>query len=177
MTLGFADEIQAGGESLLNSLTGGRVGAPYRQSLERQRNERAAFAGDNPWASGLATGAGAVVPGAMSAGARLIAAPVTNAAPGAFQLLRESLFGGGAPVRPVNTVVDAVREGARAGAVPGFVAGAGTAQPDQRLESAILGGGSHGYGKVWPCGEKTRGHLCLYRNAFVFCSPRRGPAW
>lgn len=141
MTLGFADEIQAGGESLLNSLTGGRVGAPYRQSLERQRNERAAFAGDNPWASGLATGAGAVVPGALSAGARLIAAPVTNAAPGAFQLLRESLFGGGTPVRPVNTVVDAVREGARAGAVPGFVAGAGTAEPGQRLEGAILGGG------------------------------------
>jgi hypothetical protein len=141
MTLGFADEIQAGGESLLNSLTGGRVGAPYRQSLERQRKERAAFAGDNPWASGLATGAGAVVPGALSAGARLIAAPATNAAPGAFQLLRESLFGGGAPVRPVNTVVDAVREGARAGAVPGFVAGAGTAEPGQRLEGAILGGG------------------------------------
>ncbi len=141
MTLGFADELQAGGESLLNLATGGRVGAPYRESLERQRQERERFAKDSPWASGIATGAGAVVPGAMSAGAGLIAAPASRAAPGAFQLLRQSLFGGGTPVRPVNTVVDAVREGARAGALPGFVAGAGTAQPGQRLEGAILGGG------------------------------------
>ena len=142
LTLGFADEIQAGGEQVLSALTGGRMGAPYRQSLARQQAERDSFARDNPWASGLATGAGAVLPAAMTAGGSLIAAPASTAAPTSFQLLRQSLFGGNAPLRPVNTVRDAVREGARAGAVPGFVAGAGTAQPGQRVEGAILGGGT-----------------------------------
>jgi hypothetical protein len=137
MTLGFADEAQAGVEQLLSSASGGRIGAPYRDSLARQKRERESFAADNPWASGLATGAGAVVPSAFTAFAP---AAATAGAPGAFQLLRQSLFGGGAPMRPVNTVIDGVREGARAGIVPGFVAGAGTAEPGQRLEGAVTGG-------------------------------------
>lgn len=137
MTLGFADEAQAGIEQLLSSVSGGRIGAPYRDSLARQKRERESFAADNPWASGLATGAGAVVPSAFTAFAP---AAATAGAPGAFQLLRQSLFGGGTPLRPVNTVMDGVREGARAGIVPGFVAGAGTAEPGQRLEGALTGG-------------------------------------
>ena len=138
ISLGYADELQAGGESLINRATGGRVGSPYADSMARQRGERQQFQQDNPWASAAATATGAVVPSAASA---MFAAPAAIASGGksAFDLLRNSLFGGGTSVRPVNTVVGAVREGARAGAVPGFVAGAGTAEPGQRLEGAIGG--------------------------------------
>ena len=138
ISLGFADELQAGGESLINRVTGGRVGSPYADSMARQRGERQQFQQDNPWASAAATATGAVVPSAASA---MVAAPaaLASGSRSAFDLLRNSLFGGGTSARPVNTVVDAVREGARAGAVPGFVAGAGTAEPGQRLEGAVTG--------------------------------------
>ena len=138
ISVGYADELQAGGESLINRATGGRVGSPYADSMARQRGERQQFQQDNPWASAAATAAGAVLPSAASA---MFAAPaaIASGSRSAFDLLRNSLFGGGTSVRPVNTVVDAVREGARAGAVPGFVAGAGTAEPGQRLEGAIGG--------------------------------------
>jgi hypothetical protein len=138
ISVGFADELQAGGENLVNRATRGRVGSPYADSMARQRGERQQFQQDNPYASAAATALGAVLPSAASA---MFAAPAAIASGGksAFDLLRNSLFGGGTSVRPVNTVFDAVREGARAGAIPGFVAGAGTAEPGQRLEGAVVG--------------------------------------
>jgi len=138
ISVGFADELQAGGENLVNRATRGRVGSPYADSMARQRGERQQFQQDNPYASAAATALGAVLPSAASA---MFAAPAAIASGGksAFDLLRNSLLGGGTSVRPVNTVFDAVREGARAGAVPGFVAGAGTAEPGQRLEGAVTG--------------------------------------
>jgi hypothetical protein len=138
ISLGFADELQAGGEQALSALTRGRIGSSYADSMARQRGERQQFQQDNPYASAAATGTGAVLPSAASA---MVAAPAAIASGGksAFDLLRNSLFGGGTSARPVNTVLDAVREGARAGAVPGFVAGVGTADPGQRLEGAVTG--------------------------------------
>jgi hypothetical protein len=51
-----------------------------------------------------------------------------------------ALYGGGAPARSVQTVGQAVREGARVGTVPGILAGGLTANPDERTAGAAFGG-------------------------------------
>jgi hypothetical protein len=139
MSLGGADELQAAIEAA--------AGSDYRASLERQRREREAFQSQNPYISAAATGLGAVAPVVMSTLGGTLAAPGpgTIAAGGAaggraLQLTMNALYGGGAPARSVQTVGQAVREGARVGTVPGILAGGLTANPDERTAGAAFGG-------------------------------------
>jgi hypothetical protein len=139
MSLGGADELQAAIEAA--------AGGDYRASLERQRREREAFQSQNPYISAAATGLGAVTPVVMSTLGGTLAAPGpgTIAAGGAaggraLQLTMNALYGGGAPARSVQTVGQAVREGARVGTVPGILAGGLTANPDERTMGAATGG-------------------------------------
>jgi hypothetical protein len=139
MSLGGADELQAAIEAA--------AGGDYRASLERQRREREAFQSQNPYISAAATGLGAVTPVVMSTLGGTLAAPGpgTIAAGGAaggraLQLTMNALYGGGAPARSVQTVGQAVREGARVGTVPGILAGGLTANPDERTMGAVTGG-------------------------------------
>jgi hypothetical protein len=139
MSLGGADELQAAIEAA--------AGGDYRASLERQRREREAFQSQNPYISAAATGLGAVTPVVMSTLGGTLAAPGpgTIAAGGAaggraLQLTMNALYGGGAPARSVQTVGQAVREGARVGTVPGILAGGLTANPDERTAGAAFGG-------------------------------------
>jgi hypothetical protein len=138
ITLGGADELQAGAERL--------TGGDYRASLERQRRAREAFQSQHPYLSAAATGLGAITPVAMATLGGTLAAPGpgTIAAGGAaggraLQLTMNALYGGGAPLRSVQTVGQAVREGARVGAVPGMVAGALTENPGERATGAFTG--------------------------------------
>jgi hypothetical protein len=139
MSLGGADELQAAIEAA--------AGGDYRASLEKQRREREAFQSQNPYISAAATGLGAVTPVVMSTLGGTLAAPGpgTIAAGGAaggraLQLTMNALYGGGAPARSVQTVGQAVREGARVGTVPGILAGGLTANPDERTMGAATGG-------------------------------------
>ena len=139
ISLGGADELQAAADAL--------VGGDYRSSLERQRLEREAFQSENPYISAASTALGAVTPVVMSTLAGTLAAPGpgTVAAGGsagarALQLTLNALYGGGAPLRNVQTIRQGAIEGARVGAVPGLLAGALTAKPDERAKGAAAGG-------------------------------------
>jgi hypothetical protein len=139
ISLGGADELQAAADAL--------VGGDYRSSLERQRLQREAFQSENPYISAASTALGAVTPVVMSTLAGTLAAPGpgTIAAGGsagarALQLTLNALYGGGAPLRNVQTIRQGAIEGARVGAVPGLLAGALTAKPDERAKGAAAGG-------------------------------------
>ena len=139
ISLGGADELQAAADAL--------VGGDYRSSLERQRLEREAFQAQNPYISAASTALGAVTPVVMSTLAGTLAAPGpgTLAAGGsagarALQLTLNALYGGGAPLRNVQTIRQGALEGARVGTVPGLLAGALTAKPDERAKGAAAGG-------------------------------------
>jgi hypothetical protein len=147
ISLGGADELLAAAEAA--------AGGDYRASLERQRREREAFQSQNPYISAAATGLGAVTPVIMAtlggAGAGTLTAPGPGTIAGgvaggsaaggrALQLTMNALYGGGAPARSVQTVGQAVREGARVGVVPGILAGGLTANPDERTAGAAFGG-------------------------------------
>lgn len=89
ITLGGADELQAGVEKLF--------GGQYEGSLERQRRERAAFQANNPYLSALATGVGATLP--------VIASTIAGAAggpPGAVAA------GGATGARALKLTLDAL---------------------------------------------------------------------
>ena len=139
ISLGGADELQAAADAL--------VGGDYRSSLERQRLEREAFQAQNPYISAASTALGAVTPVVMSTLAGTLAAPGpgTLAAGGAaggraLQLTLNALYGGGAPLRNVQTIRQGALEGARAGLGPGLLAGGLTANPDERARGAVTGG-------------------------------------
>lgn len=137
LTLGGADELQAGVEKL----TGGDYGA----SLERQRRERANFQTKHPYLSAGATAIGAVAPVVASTLAGSLAGPGGTAAAGtasggrALKLALDALYGSGNAVRSANTVAQAAREGARYSVAPGAVAGALTADPGERAWGAVYG--------------------------------------
>lgn len=138
LTLGGADELQAGVEKLM--------GGEYGSSLERQRRERAAFQAKHPYLSAGATALGAVAPVVASTVAGTAAGPGGTAAAGgalgsrALKLTLDALYGGGNAVRSANTVAQATREGARYSVVPGMAAGALTADPGERSMGALQGG-------------------------------------
>lgn len=138
LTLGGADELQAGVEKLM--------GGEYGSSLERQRRERAAFQAKHPYLSAGATALGAVAPVVASTVAGTAAGPGGTAAAGgasgsrALKLTLDALYGGGNAVRSANTVAQATREGARYSVVPGMTAGALTADPGERSMGALQGG-------------------------------------
>lgn len=139
ISLGGADELVAGAEKI--------AGGDYRGSLERQKREREAFQAQHPYLSAGAVGLGAVAPVVMATIGGTAVAPgpgtvvgATTTGARALQLTREALYGGGNALRSVNTAGQAVREGARAGYTPGVVAGALTADPDDRLQGAAIGG-------------------------------------
>lgn len=138
ITLGGADELQAGAERL--------AGGDYRGSLERQRREREAFQAQHPYLSAGAVGLGAVAPVVMATLGGTAVAPGPGTVAGAtasgaraLQLAREALYGGGNALRSVQTVGQAAREGARAGFTPGVVAGTLSAEPDDRTWGAVGG--------------------------------------
>jgi len=138
ITLGGADELQAGVEKLF--------GGQYEGSLERQRRERAAFQANNPYLSALATGVGATLPVIASTVAGTAGGPAGAVAAGgatgtrALKLTLDALYGGGNAVRRANTIPQSIREGARYSVVPGMTAGALTADPDERSMGALQGG-------------------------------------
>jgi len=138
LTLGGADEVQAGFEKL----TGGEYGA----SLERQRRERAAFQAQHPYLSAGATALGATLPVIASTIAGTAGGPAGTIAAGgatgtrALKLTLDALYGGGKAVRSASTIPQAIREGARYSVVPGMTAGALTASPDERSMGALQGG-------------------------------------
>ena len=148
ISLGGADELQAAAEALGSG--------DYRGSLERQRLEREAFQFRNPYLSAAATGFGAITPVVMAtlggAAGGTLAAPGPGTLAGgaagasaagsrAVQLAMNAMYGGGgAPRRGVQTVLQAAGEGARVGVVPGILAGALTANPDERAGGAVMGG-------------------------------------
>jgi len=139
ISLGGADELQAAAEAL--------AGGDYRASLKRQSREREAFQEQNPYISAASTALGAVTPVVMSTLAGTLAAPGpgTLAAGGAagsraLQLTLNALYGGGAPLRNVQTVRQGVQEGARVGFGQGILAGGLTANPDERASGAVTGG-------------------------------------
>ena len=149
ISLGGADELQAAAEALGSG--------DYRGSLERQRREREAFQFRNPYLSAAATGFGAITPVVMAtlggaAGGTLAApgpgtiaggaAAASAAGSRAIPLVMNALYGGvgGAPRRGVQTVLQAAGEGARVGVAPGLLAGALTANPDERAGGAVMGG-------------------------------------
>lgn len=132
ISMGAADEAQAGVEAALTDAT-------YRDAMERQRREREAFQSKYPYLSAGATAAGAILPTAL---ATVYGGPAGGAATGsrALNMTLNALYGGGNALRNVNTVKDAVREGARYGAPTGMIAGAATANPDERGMGALQGG-------------------------------------
>lgn len=132
LSMGTADELQAGAEAALSDET-------YRGAMDRQRYERERFQGEHPYISAGATAAGAILPTAL---ATIYGGPVGGAATGsrALNMTLNALYGGGNTLRNVNTVKDAIREGARYGAPTGMVAGAATANPDERVGGALEGG-------------------------------------
>lgn len=138
LSLGGADELQAGAEKIM--------GGDYRASLERQRRERAGFQTKHPYLSAGATALGAVAPVVASTLAGSLGGPVgTATAAGssgarALKLTMDALYGGGKAIRSANTVAQATREGARASVVPGMAAGTLTADPEQRSMGAVYGG-------------------------------------
>ena len=138
LTLGGADELQAGAEKLM--------GGEYGASLERQRRERAAFQTQHPYLSAGATALGAVAPVVASTIAGSLGGPAGTGAAAAttggraLKLTMDALYGGGNAIRSANTVGRAVLEGARASVVPGMAAGALTANPGERTMGAIQGG-------------------------------------
>lgn len=139
ISLGGADELQAAADVL--------AGGDYRSSLERQRLQREAFQSENPYISAASTALGAVTPVVMSTLAGTLAAPGpgTVAAGGsagarALQLTLNALYGGGAPLRNVQTIRQGAQEGARVGFGQGLLAGGLTANPDERERGAVAGG-------------------------------------
>lgn len=153
-TLGGADELQAGVEKL--------AGRDYQQSLERQRREREAFQSKHPYLSAGATALGAITPVAMATLGGAIAGPAGMAGAGGaagsrgLQLTLNALYGGGNAIRNVNTVKDAVREGARYGFAPGTVTGALSANPGERTSGAFFGGAmGSGVGAGFGGGSQT----------------------
>lgn len=147
ISLGGADELQAAAEAL--------VGGDYRGSIERQRREREAFQSENPYISAASTALGAVAPVVLATlggatGGTLVApgpgtiaggtAGATSAGGRALQLTLNALYGGGAPLRNVQTIRQGAQEGARVGFGQGLLAGGLTANPDERERGAVAGG-------------------------------------
>ena len=97
ITLGGADELQAGVEKL--------SGGDYRASLERQKREREVFQAQHPYLSAGATAVGAVAPVVASTLAGAAGGPVGVGAAGtaaggrALQLTLNALYGGGKAIR------------------------------------------------------------------------------
>lgn len=131
LTMGGADELQAGAEAAL--------GGQYLDSMNRQRRQRNAFQAQNPWLSAGATAAGAILP---TAAATFFGGPVGGGVTGtrALQMTLNALYGGGNALRNVKTVTDAAREGARYGLPLGMASGALSADPGSRTQGAITGG-------------------------------------
>jgi hypothetical protein len=140
LSLGGADEIVAGAESL--------TGGSYDESMARQKARREAFSQEHPLLSGTAVAAGAVAPVVLSTLAgTAVGSPVGGAAAAtasggrAFQLTRQALgLEGAQAVGRANTVVQGVREGARAAITPGAVTGYLSADPGNRSAGAAFGG-------------------------------------
>ena len=147
ISLGGADELQAAAEAA--------IGGDYRGSIERQRREREAFQSENPYISAASTALGAVAPVVMATlggatGGTLVApgpgtiaggtAGATSAGGRALQLTLNALYGGGAPLRNVQTIRQGAQEGARVGFGQGLLAGGLTANPDERERGAVAGG-------------------------------------
>lgn len=152
LSLGGADELTAG----LDAATGGN----YAESMAAQKASRQAFSSEHPILSGIAVAGGAVAPVVMSTLAGSAAGPPgTIAAAGAsggraLQLTRQA-FGleGAQAVGRANTALQGAKEGARAAATPGGLAGYLSADPGSRdvgaaagLTGGVLLGGALGGG-------------------------------
>ena len=129
----FLDEITAGSNAALNTVSGGAIGAPYDETLAYQRAKDKAFDAANPVASvvgqiagGVAGGIGAVrtigAKGIENAGRLAVGGPLATVAPSENAFANLAKFGG-------------------VGAVYGGAAGFGNAQGglDQRLDGAGTG--------------------------------------
>jgi len=138
LTLGGADELQAGAETLF--------GNEYGRSLERQRRERAAFQTEHPYLSAGATALGAVAPVVASTLAGSLAGPMGTGAAAtttggrALKLTMDALYGGGNAVRSANSVGGAVLRGGEASVLPGMTAGYLSAEPGKREMGGLEGG-------------------------------------
>ncbi len=138
LSLGGADEIAAAGQAAM--------GGDYAQSMARQKAEREAFSRQHPILSGVAVAGGAVAPVVMSTLAGGTGGPPGMLAAGgaaggrAFQLIRQALgLEGAQAIGRANTVAQGIKEGARAAATPGSVAGYLSADPGNRGAGAATG--------------------------------------
>ena len=186
LSLGGADELTAG----LDAATGGN----YQQSMAAQKASREAFSREHPLLSGIAVAGGAVAPVVMSTIAGSAAGPpgtigaATASGGRAFQLTRQALgFEGAQAVGRSNTVLQGAKEGARAAATPGGVAGYLTADPGNRdvgtveglaagtVLGAGLGGGIQGaqnFGqRVTPYLERVGGFLGIRPGSMSWAQP------
>lgn len=186
LSLGGADEIAAGAEAAF--------GGNYADSMARQKAAREAYSRENPIASGIATAAGAVAPVVMSTLAGGVGGPPGMAAGAvasggrALQLTRQALgLEGAQAVGRSNTVLQGMKEGARAAAVPGTTAGYLSAQPGNRDAGAVegliggvalggtLGGGIQAAqnfgGKVTPYLERVGNFLGIREGGMSWAQP------
>lgn len=144
ISLGSIDEARAG----LERLTGNA--GNYDASMERQRKRREKYAAANPLMAGTAAAFGAVTPVFMSYLGGMTAAPFTGGASmvlpaattaRALPLIMDALYGvgGAGKVAAANTIRQGMREGAKAGLVPGALEGYASANPNQRAYGAAQG--------------------------------------
>jgi hypothetical protein len=138
LSMGGADEIQAGADALL--------GDTYDNSMARQKRERQAYAKEHPYIASTAVGLGAVLPVAATTILGTAAGPAGSAAGAmgsgarALSLIREALYGGGEALQGANTIRQGITQGAKSGVIPGMVAGDLSADPDSRIEGTLTGG-------------------------------------
>lgn len=115
-TLGFADEVQGAGQALYDIATGPADLADfpnlYRQSRAKADLAQADFSRENPNAAALAAGTGAALPAVVPGG------PLMRSGVSALQRVGGSMWTGGAA---------------------GAAAGAGSAQPGERVGAAQVG--------------------------------------
>ena len=126
----FADEANAATNAALNAVTGGRVGAPYDETLAYQRAKDKALDASSPVLSTAGQVAGALAGGgaAMKAGGSALE-----------RLLGVAVGGPLAKMAPAATLPGRMAQGVAAGATYGAAHGAGSAEGDldQRLQNAL----------------------------------------
>lgn len=162
----FLDEVTAGAQQAMHTVSGGYAGAPYDETLAYQRAKDRAIDEANPWVSL----AGKVAGGLAGAGAAIKAGGVLGGAVG----------GPLAAMAPASTLPRMMAQGAGAGSVYGMAAGFGEGEGgfENRYDSAMKSGAvGMGIGAALPPVAAVAGRALSKVGEVVSPQVARYQAW